>query len=557
MITPRPLRIDTAALPADWHPLVKNIYAGRLNHHDEIEKRLQHLLPPDNLTGLDAALDRLDHAIRHREPILVYGDYDVDGATATALTVRVLRQLGADVTWFIPNRSVHGYGFSLAGLADLPGAPRLILTVDNGIQSHDAIAAARARGIDVVVTDHHLPGETLPPANAIVNPNRRDCPFAGKHLAGVGVAFYLLLALRSRLLAENRWPDTLRLSDYLDLVALGTVADLVPLDYNNRILVNHGLARIRSGHGNTGINALMAVANLDPARLTAQDIAFSLAPRLNALGRLGDMADGVALLLAEDRQTALDYAQQCDDLNRDRKALENEAVQEAARQVSPALPLAAAYDPAWHEGIIGILAARLKSRFARPALVATDSGETGWIKASLRSVSAVPLVPLLDSAARDLPSAALRYGGHAAAAGLSVQREHYPALIAAINRAFAEHYGATVPPEPVYIDGELPATLLNLDWARYLERLEPWGAALPVPVFANPFEVLDCRLLGSAHTRLVLRELDSGNIYNASWFFHTADYKSGTRLRIVYQLQVNRFYRDERLDLLVQYAEAL
>lgn len=557
MITPRPLRIDTAALPADWHPLVKNIYAGRLNHHDEIEKRLQHLLLPDNLTGLDAALDRLDHAIRNREPILIYGDYDVDGATATALTVRVLRQLGADVTWFIPNRSVHGYGFSLAGLADLPGAPRLILTVDNGIQSHDAITAARARGIDVVVTDHHLPGETLPPANAIVNPNRRDCPFVGKHLAGVGVAFYLLLALRSRLLAENRWPDALRLSDYLDLVALGTVADLVPLDYNNRILVNHGLARIRSGHGNTGINALMAVANLDPARLTAQDIAFSLAPRLNALGRLGDMADGVALLLAEDRQTALDYAQQCDDLNRDRKALENEAVQEAARQVSPALPLAAAYDPAWHEGIIGILAARLKSRFARPALVATDSGETGWIKASLRSVSAVPLVPLLDSAARDLPPAALRYGGHAAAAGLSVQREHYPALIAAINRAFAEHYGATVPPEPVYIDGELPATLLNLDWARYLERLEPWGAALPVPVFANPFEVLDCRLLGSAHTRLVLREMDSGNIYNASWFFHTADYKSGTRLRIVYQLQVNRFYRDERLDLLVQYAEAL
>ena len=557
MITPRPLRIDTAALPADWHPLVKNIYAGRLNHHDEIEKRLQHLLPPDNLTGLDAALDRLDHAIRHREPILVYGDYDVDGATATALTVRVLRQLGADVTWFIPNRSVHGYGFSLAGLAGLPGAPRLILTVDNGIQSHDAISAARARGIDVVVTDHHLPGETLPPANAIVNPNRRDCPFADKHLAGVGVAFYLLLALRSRLLAENRWPDTLRLSDYLDLVALGTVADLVPLDYNNRILVNHGLARIRSGHANTGINALMAVANLDPARLTAQDIAFSLAPRLNALGRLGDMADGVALLLAEDRQTALDYAQQCDDLNRDRKALENEAVQEAARQVSSALPLAAAYDPAWHEGIIGILAARLKSRFARPALVATDSGEAGWIKASLRSVSAVPLVPLLDSAARDLPPATLRYGGHAAAAGLSVQREHYPALIAAINRAFAEHYGATVPPEPVYIDGELPATLLNLDWARYLERLEPWGAALPVPVFANPFEVLDCRLLGSAHTRLVLREMDSGNIYNASWFFHTADYKSGTRLRIVYQLQVNRFYRDERLDLLVQYAEAL
>ena len=557
MITPRPLRIDTAALPADWHPLVKNIYAGRLSHHDEIEKRLQHLLPPDNLTGLNAALDRLDRAIRHREPILVYGDYDVDGATATALTVRVLRQLGADVTWFIPNRSVHGYGFSLAGLADLPGAPRLILTVDNGIQSHDAIAAARVRGIDVVVTDHHLPGETLPPANAIVNPNRRDCPFAGKHLAGVGVAFYLLLALRSRLLAENRWPDTLRLSDYLDLVALGTVADLVPLDYNNRILVNHGLARIRGGQGNTGIRALLAVANQNPAHLGAQDIAYTVAPRLNALGRLGDMSDGVALLLAEDWQTAQDYAQESDEKNRDRKALENEAVQEAAQQISPVLPLAAAYNPGWHEGIIGIIAARLKSRFARPALVATDSGENGWIKASLRSVSAVPLHELLHTAARHLPTDTLRYGGHAAAAGLSVKREHYPALIDAINRAFLDTYGATIPPEPVYIDGELPATLLNLDWARYLEQLEPWGAALPVPVFANPFEVLDCRLLGSAHTRLVLREMHSGNAYNASWFFHTADYRPGTRLRIAYELQVNRFYGDERLSLLVQHAQPL
>ena len=557
MITPRPLRIDTAALPADWHPLVKNIYAGRLNHHDEIEKRLQHLLPPDNLTGLGAALDRIDHAIRNREPILVYGDYDVDGATATALTVRVLRQLGADVTWFIPNRSVHGYGFSLAGLAALPRTPGLILTVDNGTSSHEAVAAARARGIDTLITDHHLPGDTLPDAIAIVNPNRHDSTFPGKNLAGVGVAFYLLLALRQHLRAQGRWPEHLRLTDHLDLVALGTIADLVPLDYNNRILVNHGLARIRSGQGNTGIRALLAVANQNPTHLGAQDIAYTVAPRLNALGRLGDMSDGVALLLAEDWQTAQDHAQESDEKNRDRKALENEAVQEAAQQISPVLPLAAAYNPGWHEGIIGIIAARLKSRFARPALVATDSGENGWIKASLRSVSAVPLHELLHTAARHLPTDTLRYGGHAAAAGLSVKREHCPALIDAINRAFLDTYGATIPPEPVYIDGELPAALLNLDWARYLEQLEPWGAALPVPVFANPFEVLDCRLLGSAHTRLVLREMHSGNTYSASWFFHTADYRPGTRLRIAYELQVNRFYGDERLSLLVQHAQPL
>ena len=557
MLTPRPARISAETLPEDWHPLVKNIYASRLARHDEIEKRLQNLLPPDDLTDLAPALDRLERALRTHEPILVYGDYDVDGATATALTVRVLRQLGANVDWFIPNRSAHGYGFSLAGLAALPTAPGLILTVDNGTSSHEAVAAARARGIDTLITDHHLPGDTLPDAVATINPNRRDCPFPGKNLAGVGVAFYLLLALRQQLRAQNRWPETLRLTDHLDLVALGTIADLVPLDYNNRILVNHGLARIRSGQANTGIRALLAVANLEPAHLGAQDIAYSVAPRLNALGRLGDMSDGVALLLAEDWQTAQDYAQQSDEKNRDRKALENEAVQEAARQVSPALPLAAAYDPAWHEGIIGILAARLKSRFARPALVATDSNEDGWIKASLRSVSAVPLHELLNDAARHLPGEALRYGGHAAAAGLSVKREHYPALIEAINRAFLETYGTTVPPEPVYIDGELPAALLNLDWARYLERLEPWGASLPVPVFANPFEVLDCRLLGSAHTRLVLREMHSGNAYNASWFFHTADYRPGTRLRIAYQLQVNRFYGDERLSLLVQHAQPL
>ena len=550
MLTPRPARISAETLPEDWHPLVKNIYASRLARHDEIEKRLQNLLPPDDLTDLAPALDRLERALRTHEPILVYGDYDVDGATATALTVRVLRQLGANVDWFIPNRSAHGYGFSLAGLAALPTAPGLILTVDNGTSSHEAVAAARARGIDTLITDHHLPGDTLPDAVATINPNRRDCPFPGKNLAGVGVAFYLLLALRQHLRAQGRWPEQLRLTDHLDLVALGTIADLVPLDYNHRILVNHGQA-------NTGIRALLAVANLEPAHLGAQDIAYSVAPRLNALGRLGDMSDGVALLLAEDWQTAQDYAQQSDEKNRDRKALENEAVQEAARQVSPALPLAAAYDPAWHEGIIGILAARLKSRFARPALVATDSNEDGWIKASLRSVSAVPLHELLNDAARHLPGEALRYGGHAAAAGLSVKREHYPALIEAINRAFLETYGTTVPPEPVYIDGELPAALLNLDWARYLERLEPWGASLPVPVFANPFEVLDCRLLGSAHTRLVLREMHSGNAYNASWFFHTADYRPGTRLRIAYQLQVNRFYGDERLRLLVQHAQPL
>ncbi|MDO4642932.1 MAG: single-stranded-DNA-specific exonuclease RecJ [Cardiobacteriaceae bacterium] len=557
MITQRPQRMNPDELPNDWHPLVRNIYASRLERGDEVEKHLRRLLSPDSLVGLDVAVQRIAQALAQKESILVYGDYDVDGATATALTVRVLRQLGGHVSWFIPHRSTHGYGFNLAGLAALPITPNLLITVDNGMQSHEAVIAAQARGIDVIITDHHTPSDTLPPAIAVINPNRHDCLFAGKKLAGVGVAFYLLLGLRNHLLAQGRWPDSVRLSDYLELVALGTVADLVPLDYNNRILVNHGLACMRNAHGNTGIRALLAIANIEPRYLSAQDIAFSLAPRLNAMGRLGEMSDGVALLLAEDWQTAQEYAQQCDAYNRDRKALENEAVQEAMLQVSPELPLVAAYEPTWHEGIIGIIAARLKNRFSRPALAATNSNETGWIKASLRSVRDVSLPELLNEAARDLPGDALHYGGHAAAAGLSVRQEHYAALITAMNRVLVDTYGHQIPQEPIYIDGELPANLFNLEWARYLERLEPWGTALPVPVFANPFEVLECRLLGSAHSRLVLRDLHSGNVYNASWFFHSADYRTGTRLRIAYQLQINRFYGDERLSLLVQHAQPL
>lgn len=557
MITPRPQRIDPATLPSDWHPLIKTIYAARLNSCDEIEKRLQFLLPPSAMAGLESAVKRIAVALKNREKILIYGDYDVDGATATALMVRVLKHLGAKVSWFIPQRQVHGYGFNPLGFAALSERYALIITVDNGIQSHAGVAVAKKAGTELIITDHHLPGKTLPDAVAVVDPNRHDCPFPGKNLSGVGVAFYVLLALRHYLLQHQQWPQDIQLTDYLDLVALGTVADVVPLDYNNRILVHHGLGKMRLPTANTGIRALMAVVNLDAKYLNTRDIAFSLAPRLNALGRLGHMSDGVALLLSEDRQTALEYARLCDEANRDRKMLEKEAVNCAIKMIAPDSPLAIAYNPDWHEGVIGLVATRLKSHFSRPAMVGTNSSQPHIIKASLRSIAGVSLHRLLADTARHFPADIVQFGGHETAAGVSIDKQYWTPFSQQLSKSFHALYGGKIPPEPIYIDGELPPDLFNTDWANYLEHLEPWGAALPAPVFANRFEVLQCRRLGQTHTKLLLRTDTGSHIVRASWFFCYADYLPGTYLHIVYQLQVNRFFGDERLDLIIQYAREI
>ena len=550
----RPARFDADRLPAQWHPVVRAIYAARLSSDAEVAKRLKFLRGVDGFADMDKAVARLEQALNNHERILVYGDYDVDGATATALAVRVLRRLGARTDWFVPHRQTHGYGLSVAGLDALPERPGLILTVDNGIASHAAVAEAHARGIDIIISDHHTPAATLPDATAVVNPRRTDSSRAPQHLAGVGVTFYLLMALQQHLKTQARWPDNLLLTDYLDLVALGTIADLVPLDYNNRILVDRGLKRLREGHGNPGIRALCQVANISTAHIGGTDIGFALAPRLNALGRLGDMNDGVAMLLADDWPTAQEIAMLCDDMNRDRRALERHTLSEALALADPGQAIICVQQAHWHEGILGIIAARLKGHFARPALVACEQHGGTHIKASLRSVEGVNIHALLHHAAQHLPAGVLQYGGHAMAAGLTIAKNAYPQLAQALNHAFAEHIG-NMPAAPVYIDGELPQDLLDVQWARYFEQLEPWGAELPKPAFANIFDVLECRRLGEAHSRLRLREPYSGNIYTASWFFHQADYTSGETLRIVYEMQVNRFHGDERLDLIIRHAE--
>lgn len=559
MIISRPQRINPATLPADWHPLIKTIYAARLNSPAEIEKRLQQLPSPESMAGLSTAIPRIAAALANQEKILIYGDYDVDGVTATALMVRVLKRLNARVGWFIPKRREHGYGFNPLGFAALPEHYPLIITVDNGIQSHAGVAVAKHYHSDVIITDHHLPGDSLPDALAVVDPNRRDCPFPGKHLAGVGVAFYVLLALRHYLKQRGRWPDDIQLTHYLDLVALGSIADVVPLDYNNRILVHHGLSKMRLPTSNPGIRALLAVANIEAQYLTAQDIAFSVAPRLNALGRLEHMADGARLLLSEDWQTAREYAQLCDECNLNRKTLEKEAFNSAKQMVAQnaSSPLAAVYRPDWHEGVIGLVATRLKSHFAKPAIVGTDSSNPQIIKASLRSTHGVSLSLLLTRTACAFPSEKLQFGGHAMAAGLSIDRKYWAQFVQQLGENLQTLYGREIPPTPVYIDGELPSDLLNTRWAEYLEQLEPWGADLPVPTFINRFEILQCRRLGQAHTKLLLRAAGGNHIVNGSWFFYCADYPPGTYLDIVYQLQVNRFFGDSRLDLIIQHAQKI
>lgn len=552
MITQRPQRFATERLPSDWHPLVRTIYAGRVADSSEISKHLKHLSPFSALSDVDKAVMRLRQAIDRQESVLIYGDYDVDGATATALCVRVLKLLGARVEWFVPQRERHGYGLSVKGLADLAQAPDLIITVDNGIRAHEAVQEANALGIEVIITDHHLPDKTLPAALAVVNPNREDCTFAGKNLAGVGVAFYVLMALRESLLADGLWPSDLRLSDYLDLVALGTVADVVALDHDNRILVNHGLQRLRSGKANLGVLALCAVANLNPMFVTAQDIAFAIAPRLNAVGRLGAMADGVALLLSEDWVTTQDYASQCDEYNRDRKMLENTMQQQALGVLDAEQMVICVHQADWHEGVLGIVASRLASRYARPVMVATDCADNRRIKASLRSVKGVALDALLAEAAQAIPAQAISYGGHEMAAGLTVDKSAWQALVKALQQAFLTQIGQEAPKQPIYIDGELPTELLQVDWARYLEQLEPWGAAMPAPAFANVFELLEHRILGRQHSRLTLREPYSGQVVQAMWFFHQVDAALTGLVQVVYEMQVNRFHGDERLSLLVR-----
>ncbi|MHC1479761.1 single-stranded-DNA-specific exonuclease RecJ [Frateuria aurantia] len=540
--------------PRGWarevHPALQRVYAARgVLSPDEAEYRLARLLAPAQLGGLEAASALLAEIIDAGGDILVAGDYDCDGATGTAVAVRGLQLLGArHVSYVIPNRATHGYGLSPALIESLPRMPALILTVDNGVASVDGVALAKARGSRVIVTDHHLPGEALPAADAMVNPNLQGEAFPSKALAGVGVMFYLMLALRAWLrqrgdYAHRAEPD---LGALLDLVALGTVADLVPLDFNNRILVDAGLRRIRSGRACPGILSLLEVGKRDPAQIGASDLGFAVGPRLNAAGRLEDMSLGVECLLTDDVGQARDYAVQLDRINRERRALQSDMVEEAqclaedvladTRMVGICL-----FDEHWHPGVIGLVASRVKDQRHRPVVTfapaSADQPES--LRGSARSISGFHIRDALALIDAREPGLIERFGGHAMAAGLSLPRAHYPRFAELFNQLASEMLDADQLSAVLLTDGELQPGEAGLDLAQQLRRAGPWGQAFPEPLFDNVFDCVQWRIMGEKHWRLRLRDPRDGHELDAVMFNVDISVPPPTRLHAVYELGIN------------------
>ncbi len=546
--------------------LIARLYAARALRPEEVELALRHLAAPD-LRGLATALDLLEQARAQQWRILVCGDFDADGATATALLVLALRAYGYErVDFRVPNRFTMGYGLSrtLVEAIIAQGGCDLLITVDNGIASLEGVACARAAGMRVLVTDHHLPGACLPEADAIVNPNQPDCPFASKHLAGVGVAFYLVAALRTRL--QNRlaqpYPSPTR---WLDLVALGTVADVVSLDRNNRILVEHGLRRLRSGACRPGLSALMRVAGLLPERLQASDLGFHLAPRLNAVGRLEDMRLGIEFLLEESSAAATAMAEELDLLNKERRDIEagmQAQAQAALARLELGRPTQAAislYERNFHAGVIGILAGRLKERYHRPVVVFADAEEAGEVKGSARSIPGAHMRDLLAWIDAQSPGLILRFGGHAMAAGLSLRRAALPQFEEQLQAAVKASCPPAIFDRVLWHDGALTLAQMTKATARLLEQAGPWGAGMPEPRFVGEFMVLEQRLLQERFLKMTLSGENDNGVFDAIWFQPDLSCwpTTAARVRVLYALEINHFRGREQLQLRIDAAEAL
>jgi len=551
--------------------LLQRVYRHRgITDVKQLDTSLPALLDPALLSHMDAATALLETALRGQQRILVVGDFDADGATRTALCLRALRALGAgEVHYLVPNRFEYGYGLTPEIVAvAAQWKPDLIMTVDNGIASIDGVAVARELGIEVLVTDHHLPGEQLPAAAAIVNPNLPGDPFPSKSLAGVGVAFYVMLALRARLRKYGWFKESGRpepnFAELLDLVALGTVADVVPLDRNNRILVAQGLKRIAAGRCVPGILALLKLAGRDHRHVVASDLGFVVGPRLNAAGRLEDMSVGIECLLRDDEDSALALATQLDQLNRERRDIEADMKQEAAQILESLhneqqdLPLGIClYQADWHQGVIGILAARVKELWHRPVIVFASSSEQE-LKGSARSVRGIHIRDVLDTVASRHPGLINKFGGHAMAAGLSLRPENLDKF----EQALQEVLGQLVSPEQlqgiIESDGALRAEEFSLDSARELREASPWGQGFPEPVFDNEFEVVGSRVVGGHHLKLQLRPEGMGLCIDAI-AFNPDDLSlgAGERIRAAYKLDINRFRGATSLQLLVDHIQRI
>ncbi|QJT82460.1 single-stranded-DNA-specific exonuclease RecJ [Kosakonia sp. MUSA4] len=559
---------DSAELAEDLPPLLRRLYASRgVRKASELERSVKGMLPWQQLTGIDEAVSHLYHALREGLRIIVVGDFDADGATSTALSVLALRALGCEnVSYLVPNRFDDGYGLSpeVVDQAHARGA-QLILTVDNGISSHAGVARAHELGIPVVVTDHHLPGDTLPEAEAIVNPNLRDCDFPSKSLAGVGVAFYLMLALRA-LLRDNGWFESRglampNLAELLDLVALGTVADVVPLDANNRILTWQGLSRIRAGRCRPGIKALLEIANRDAQKLAASDLGFALGPRLNAAGRLDDMSVGVALLLCDNLGEARQLANDLDALNQTRKEIEQGMQAEALtlceqlERSRDTLPGGLAmYHPEWHQGVVGILASRIKERFHRPVIAFAPAGD-GVLKGSGRSIQGLHMRDALERLDMLYPGMMLKFGGHAMAAGLTLEEPRFEEFQQRFGELVTEWLDPALLQGEIVSDGPLTPQEMTLDVAEMLREAGPWGQMFPEPLFDGEFRLLQQRLVGERHLKVMLEPVGGGPLLDGIVFNvdTTCWPDNGVRqVNIAYKLDVNEFRGNRSVQLIIE-----
>lgn len=555
----------------DLPPLLQQIYSARgISSEQELERGLNALEPFSSMRGLEQACNILSDAITQQHNILIVGDFDADGATSSALLVSGLKQFGAlNVNFLVPNRFEYGYGLSpqLAEIA-ARNQTQLLITVDNGISSHQGVAKAQELGMKVIVTDHHLPAETLPSADAIVNPNQSDCQFPSKNLAGVGVAFYLLLALRTHFkntgYFENQQRAIPKLAEHLDLVALGTVADVVPLDKNNRILVHQGLQRIRAGHCRPGISALIQIAKRKQGQLQASDLGFAVGPRLNAVGRLDDMSLGIECLLCSDANKAMQLAAEMDALNQERRAIESSMQQEALNCLSKldyeleSLPTGIClYQPDWHQGVVGLVASRIKERFNRPVIAFAQS-DNGELKGSGRSIEGLHLRDLLELIHSQHPNLILKFGGHAMAAGLSIKESNLELFKSIFDAEATKRCNAEILKGCILTDGELSTEHFDLGFAKLLQNSGPWGQGFPQPCFEGEFIIVNQRLVAEKHLKLTIQHPQSKMIYDGIAF--NVDLKawpnaSIKNIKLVYQLDINEFRGESNLQLMVKHLE--
>lgn len=546
--------------------------ARGVNNAQLLDYSLKHLLPPKGLSHIDAAADMLAEAVTAGASVVIVGDFDADGATSCALAVRCLTAFGMhDVSYMVPNRFEYGYGLSPQIVGDAAmRQPDIIVTVDNGISSIDGVHAAQALGMSVLVTDHHLPGEELPTADVIVNPNLQGDRFASKNLAGVGVIFYVMLATRARL-RQMEWFSESNISEpnmsqFLDLVALGTVADVVPLDQNNRILVQQGMQRIRNGQSCAGIQALLTVGKRNPLRLAASDLGFAVGPRLNAAGRMDDMSVGIECLLSDSFEHAMTLATELDELNRERRAVEGSMQQDALAIVEkitiaddevPTVYILA--DETWHQGVVGLVASRIKERVNRPVVaLAPGDGDNEW-KGSCRSVEGVHIRDVLARLDSLHPGLMTKFGGHAMAAGLSLESKNLEkfkeALVLTMDSMTQGHDWSQV----LWTDGELQPNELNMELAEQLRQSSPWGQGFPEPLFDGVFDVVDARIVGDTHAKLRVTPVGSGQVIDGICFGYLDQHAAlpEGQVRLAYRLDVNEFRDRLTLQLMIQRVELL